>query len=275
MSLTVVSIAGLPGVPATNRGGREWLKRLDIALQAQGSRLIFNLSDLPEPVRIAYTERQIAAAGLVKGTYDDAAHAGLAAACPSIQAKALRKAVIARFLVTAGKALTWPQKVAMVAQKFGPEGASKPHLKRLLRAVEGVDPINFAPALLPGHKGSQRAADMSPEAWGFFHDHGARCWRGVPADTGVARCARRVYQAGLAMAVAGDSLAALGSPTTGATAPCPARARRNYHGFGAAGDARQGHDQRLGMGVAGRSDKGFLGAQRRRKSETLHFTCFG
>ena len=100
----------------------------------------------------------------------------------------------------------------MVAQNFRPEGASKPHLKRLLRAVEGVGPINFAPALLPGHKGSQSAADMSPEAWGFFHDHGARCRRGFPAVAGVARCARRVYQAGLAMAVAGDSLAALEAP---------------------------------------------------------------
>lgn len=202
-------------------------------------------------MRIAYTERQIAASGLASGTYDDAAQAAFCAACPSMRAKAERKAEIDRFLVTAGKALTWPQKVAMVAQNFRPEGASKPNLTRLLKAVEGVDPINFAPGPFARSQGVATRCRHVARGLGLFHDHLARCWRGVPADTGVARCARRVYQAGLAMAVAGDCLAALGSPTTGATAPCPARARRNYHGFGATGDARQDHDQRLGLGVAG------------------------
>ena len=167
-SLKVASIAGLPGVPSTNRGVRDWLKRLEIPIEEQGNRFTFNQSNLPEPVRIAYTERQIAASGLASGTFDDAAQMTFCAACPSMRAKAEREAEIARFLVTAGKALTWPQKVALVAQKFGPEGASKPNLTRLLKAVEGVDPINFAPALLPGHQGPNRTADMSPEAWGYF-----------------------------------------------------------------------------------------------------------
>ena len=134
-----------------------------------------------------------------------------------MRAKAERKAEIDRFLVTAGKALTWPQKVAMVAQNFRPEGASKPNLTRLLKAVEGVDPINFAPGPFARSQGVATRCRHVARGLGLFHDHLARCWRGVPADTGVARCARRVYQAGLAMAVAGDCLAALGSPTTGAT----------------------------------------------------------
>ena len=168
VNISVASIAGLPGVPSTKFGAHKWLKRLDISFQAQGNRFIFNLSDLPEPVRLAYTERQIAASGLAYGTYDDVAQAALARACPSMRAKAEHKAEIARFLVTAGTALTWPQKVAMVAQKFGSKGNSEANLKVLLRDVKGVDPINFAPALLPGHQGSKRTADMSPEAWGYF-----------------------------------------------------------------------------------------------------------
>lgn len=41
-------------------------------------------------------------------------------------------------------------------------------LRRILRAVEGVDPVNFAPALLPAYARESTAADISPEAWAFF-----------------------------------------------------------------------------------------------------------
>jgi len=51
-------------------------------------------------------------------------------------------------------------------------------LKRLSKAVEGVDPINFAPAfcpgpfapaLLPGHgKSGPPSAEPPPEAWALF-----------------------------------------------------------------------------------------------------------
>ena len=172
MLISIRNILGLGDVPTDRTSATQWLKRKSISIlegRGNGGRTcLISLSDLPEPVRFAYTERQIAASGLASGDYDDAAQETFRAAGPSMRAKAEHKAEIARFLVTAGKALTWPQKVAMVKQKFGPNGVSKPNLTRLLKAVEGVDPINFAPALLPGHQGSKRTADMSPEAWGYF-----------------------------------------------------------------------------------------------------------
>ena len=170
--IRVKALCGLGNIPNHRTSASKWLNHncipIFIGESGGGPCEMVNLSDLPEPVRIAYTERQIASAGLASGTYDDTAQAVFHAACPSMRAKAEHKAEIARFLVTAGKALTWPQKVAMVKQKFGSQGVSKPNLTRLLKAVEGVDPINFAAALLPGHQGSKRTADMSPEAWGYF-----------------------------------------------------------------------------------------------------------
>lgn len=41
-------------------------------------------------------------------------------------------------------------------------------MKRLLKAVAGVDPINFAPALLPRYKSAREGAPVSTEAWAFF-----------------------------------------------------------------------------------------------------------
>ena len=172
MLLIVSSLRGLAGIPNHRTSATKWLNRNDIPISigesGGGPCEMVNLSDLPEPVRIAYTERQIAASGLPAGTYDPVAQAAFLAACPSMRAEAEHKAAIARFLVSAGKALRWHQKVALVAKMFGPEGASKPNLTRLLRAVEGVDPINFAPALLAEYQGSKKTAQMSPEAWGFF-----------------------------------------------------------------------------------------------------------
>ena len=55
--------------------------------------------------------RDLEAAGLPLGDYDDVAHAALANAPPKMRAEADRKAGIAQFLLTGGKALSWPDKV--------------------------------------------------------------------------------------------------------------------------------------------------------------------
>ena len=184
MLISIRNILGLGAVPADRTSATQWLERNSIFIlegHGNGGRTcLVTLSDLPEPVRIAYTERQIAAAGLEAGTPDEAAHRHFMTACPSMRDKAEHKAAIAGFLVSAGKALTWPQKAAAVAKTFGARGNSEANLKKLLRCVEGVDPANFAPALLGRHKGSPKTAEISDDDWAAFvcalaeahHTHG-------------------------------------------------------------------------------------------------------
>ncbi|KGJ20717.1 transposase domain-containing protein [Paracoccus sanguinis] len=130
------------------------------------------LSDLPQEVRRAYELQQIEASGLEPGTHDEETHARFLEATPAMQAIALRKAEIARFLIkgngSAGARLT-SDLVALARARFGEEGTDKMTLRRILRAVEGIDPVNFAPALLPSFSrtGAARAA-MSEEAWSLF-----------------------------------------------------------------------------------------------------------
>lgn len=85
-----------------------------------------------------------------------------------MQAEAQRKAAIARVLLTAGLHLTWPQKIALITSKFGKKGVSNASLRRILTTVEGVYPINFAPALLAAEKSGRPQTEMSPEAWSYF-----------------------------------------------------------------------------------------------------------
>lgn len=169
MNLTVAAIVNLPGVPTTCRGVRDWLKRLAIPVLQDGKRFTFNLSDLPAAVRLAYITRQISAAGLPVGTYDEAAHEAFAELTPKMRASAERKAEIARLLLTAGKALSWPQRAKLARERFGDDGTSQPSLTRVLKAVEGVDPINFAPALAADYRleGAPRVK-VSEAAWSFF-----------------------------------------------------------------------------------------------------------
>ena len=86
-----------------------------------------------------------------------------------MRAEAERKAAIARLLVSAGVALTWPQKVTLARECFGDDGTSDKSLNRISTAVEGVDPINFAPALVADYRlqGAPRTT-VSDTAWSFF-----------------------------------------------------------------------------------------------------------
>ena len=103
---------------------------------------VIHLPDLPKFERETYLVQQ----SLPLGQYDDAAHDRLMQAPVTMREKADRKAEIARFLVTLDGSVYWPEPVKMVSEKFGKHGTSKPRLKAILKAVEGIDPINFAPA---------------------------------------------------------------------------------------------------------------------------------
>jgi putative transposase len=167
-NLSSKDIFDLPGIPSSRMGVWKWLKRNGIPLTQDGKRFTFHLSDLPEDVRLAYVRRECEAAGLVLGTYDEAAHAEFATKPPKMRAVAERKAEIARFMHGA-KGLPWGKLEALVQERFGQEGTSGPSLRRLQRAVEGVDPINFAPALVADYsiEGAPRK-EISEGAWSYF-----------------------------------------------------------------------------------------------------------
>jgi putative transposase len=150
--LSIRQIHGLAGVPTTKFGLRKWLARQALPITMDGNRFTFHLSDLPAPGRRAYVEREIASMGMPQGTYDEAAHADFATLPATMRAVAERKAEIARVLVAAGKGLSWADKVALVMRRFGADGVSQPSLMRISKAVEGVDPINFAPALVAAYR---------------------------------------------------------------------------------------------------------------------------
>jgi len=170
MSLVAVrSILGLGPLPRHRATAVDWLRRHGAKIVSLpgngGKRDGVHLSDLPAPVRLAYAAREAERAGLAPGVHDEAAHVAFAQTPATMRAKAERRAAVARFRLTIGKGLGWPEQAALAGDKFGPEGT----LKRLLKAVAGVDPINFAPALLPGYgKSGPPSAEPSPEAWALF-----------------------------------------------------------------------------------------------------------
>ena len=88
MMLAVSATVGLPGLPTTERGLRDWLKRLEVPVQHDGKRFTFSLLDLPEDVQLAYRLKLADEAGLAFGEQDDAAHLALMAKPVGVQATA-------------------------------------------------------------------------------------------------------------------------------------------------------------------------------------------
>lgn len=163
MMITVSNLVGIKGLPATAMGLRKWLYRNEVLLLQDGKRFTFNLSDLPEPVRVAYATRQIEAAGLPIGTYDEAAHAAFATMPPTMRAKAERTAEIARFLMTAAQGLTGRQRHAMVRAKFSAPAMAWNANNRLI--CEGIKPVKRgAYGSVDGVRDAQRNRKAAREA---------------------------------------------------------------------------------------------------------------
>lgn len=127
-------------------------------------RELVNVADLPDNIRRAFLEKHIAAQGMAAGTYDDDAHAVFEEAPATMRAAALRKADMAVYLLSIRAHHGWPERLAMMREKFGEKGVTVPSLKRLLAKVKGVDPVNFAPALLAGYTCTATTAPISEEA---------------------------------------------------------------------------------------------------------------
>lgn len=172
MLIPVTEIAGRGRIPIHRTSASDWLVRSGIGTQRRSSASnapeYVELSDLPEPERRAVIEAQLTREGLTPGTYDDDAHAAFMAAPATMRAKAERKAQIAATLVAARRHSTGGELAAIIRSKHGSKGTSNASLKRLAKAIEGLDPINFAPALLDGYKGRTVTADVSDEAWRMF-----------------------------------------------------------------------------------------------------------
>lgn len=106
-----------------------------------------------------------------------------------MRAEADAKAAIARDFLAIGLRMGWGRKLAFVRERHGDAGTSEASLARILRAVKGVDPINFAPALLADYTRQGRpATETSEAALSFFltsiRDGGAQfpllqAWRDV------------------------------------------------------------------------------------------------
>jgi len=173
MMVPVRNLLGLCQIPNDRTAASRWLKRQDIPTQRArcngGQREIVRLSDLPEEVQRAYTEREIERAGLEPGEWDAEAQARFLDATPTMRSAALRRAEIARFMVARQEHMGRETLARAVGERFGSVGTSAHSLRRILNQIEGVAPINHAPALLHGYsrEGVKRAA-MSAEAWAFF-----------------------------------------------------------------------------------------------------------
>lgn len=172
MLVSVTELMGCHPMPSSKPACLAWLRRHGVTFRPAGNSFSVLLNDLPADVRRSYELREIEAAGLPAGDYDDAAHERFSEATPAAQAIALRKAEIARFLVKAGAGVRFGLSASLAEaarQKFGPEGTDRTTLRRFLRAVHGVDPVNFAPALTPAFSRDGRPQDaVSAEAWAFF-----------------------------------------------------------------------------------------------------------
>lgn len=175
-NIPIRKLLGLSGVPSHRTSASRWLEVRGIltrTIKGKGGNIeVLDLADLPIQVRRAYQNREITEAGLPAGSYDDAAHEAFAAATPAMQAIALRKAEIARFLVKGGAGAGFglsANLMASVRQKFGADGTDRMTLRRILQAVEGIDPVNFAPALAPRFfRGGRPQSKISDQAWAFF-----------------------------------------------------------------------------------------------------------
>lgn len=165
-------MVGLGAIPTCRKNAKAWLIRRNIvvfSLQSEGGPCHhINLADLPSSERRAYLARCAAETGLPPGEYDDVAHSAFLQAPASMRAKAERKAAMACLLVSIREDAGWPDRIAIVRKQFGKAGTSKPSLKRLLSAVKGVDPINYAPALLPAYDPQTSSADVTDKAWSLF-----------------------------------------------------------------------------------------------------------
>lgn len=169
MIVSVAQIIGLSGLPKSPQGLRKWIRANSVPHQRTGATIKIGVGDLPSDIRRAFYARECEHWDLPLGTFDDAAQMALLAATAKARARAEHRARIATLLVGGrARGLRETELFELAREKFGSKGTSTATLKRILKAVKGVDPINFVPALLDDYKPAPERALMTDEAWQFF-----------------------------------------------------------------------------------------------------------
>lgn len=172
-SVRVTSILGIGQIPSDRRAAGAFLKRhcIDLYCHKGDGRCTeyVALSSLPADIRHAYFIRECEYLRIDPGERDEDAHARLRAASPGARERAEMKAQIVLTLVKAKQTgAKEAESFAIVREKFPEERTSTSSLRRYLRAVKGVDPINFAPTLLDDYKPTAKRAKIHPDDWRLF-----------------------------------------------------------------------------------------------------------
>lgn len=141
------------------------------------SPVLFELHTLPLPLRRAW-ERHTGADGARAGAHDDAAWTVFLGRSPAVQLRARVRAEMARIVcaqVRAGvpleriaKTLPGMRCEALAGAPFGKLGTSPCNLKAILARVEGVDPINWEPALAQERRGNHPPSEIPELAMAWF-----------------------------------------------------------------------------------------------------------
>lgn len=172
MLAKVKSFLGLAGVPSDRSSASEWLHRRQIKVTRKptngGHADFVELSTLPVEVQHAIQMRDLLEGGLAPGTRDDEAHRVYEEASPKARARAETRAAMARVIVSLRPDTPWVECEKIIRKRFALEGVSTATLKRIAKQVEGVDPINFAPALLPGYRPGKDRVEITDDAWRYY-----------------------------------------------------------------------------------------------------------
>jgi len=170
--IAVTQLLGMGNIPSDRKSASRWLNRIGVPIhvtEADKRRTeLVELSDLPERERIAYLQRELKAFDLQPGEYEADVHRVYMSAPPKARSEAERRAASVRIFKRLGSDVNWADKIAIIAAEAGGKAPSKATINRYLKAVEGIAPINFAPALLPSHGGGKQRSEASESAWSAF-----------------------------------------------------------------------------------------------------------
>ncbi|WP_375263264.1 hypothetical protein [Palleronia sp.] len=165
-----------------------------------GSAEFIRISDLPEPKRIAFYERQADKAGLLAGQHDDDAHAAYLAAKPKAREEAERRAGIVRLVPTA----TWENGCAWCASGSVTAGPISGPFNATLKPSNGsILSTGTCPV------GRLQGTDHLGRGVVMLHDDHPRCLAGLPAAPGMAGRARHFRRERLGIAVLRHVLSAV------------------------------------------------------------------
>lgn len=166
--IPVRNLLGIGSIPFDRSSASKWLVRKQVPTCMRSGRggdtEYVHLHDLPEQVQRAYLERVAEDAGLDTGTYDDAAHIELLKRPFKAQSKAHESALKLMFITKRERVgLTWDQIEEAGKAEFK-DFPTRNTWKSWKRKTKGVDPANWAPALVPDWKGSGTGHAVSEEA---------------------------------------------------------------------------------------------------------------